>query len=238
MIEFEERKGRRERPITRGVETSPYVIFDLDDTLVHSDAVRVAFGVVADAFAISHDVLMRTLDSLPGRPAREIFEALGLSAKHAIAATNRFLGELDELNRKAPPVAYPDADTTLRELAARGAQLMLSTGSSPERARRVLDQEGWDAFTVVLGSDHGCSKGSAHYDRMAKEATDGDAGWTRRAITIGDSPHDMRLGAEHGVRVRIGVDRVGDARSLFAAGATHVVTALKDIVPIVASVVV
>jgi phosphoglycolate phosphatase-like HAD superfamily hydrolase len=216
------------------VENSRYVIFDLDDTLVHSDAVRVAFAIVADAFAISRDVLTRTLDELPGRPAREIFEALGLSSRHAIAATNRFLGELDELNRKAPPTAYPDADTTLRALAANGAQLMLSTGSSPERARQVLDQEGWDAFTVVLGSDHDCSKGSAHYDRMAKEA-DGES-WTRRAVTVGDSPHDMRLGAEHGVPVRIGVDRDGDPRSLFAAGATHVVTALKDIVPIVASV--
>ena len=48
---------------------------------------------------------------------------------------------------QAPPVAYPDADTTLRELAAQGAQLMLSTGSSPERAKRVLDREGWDGFT-------------------------------------------------------------------------------------------
>jgi hypothetical protein len=46
----------------------------------------------------------------------------------------------------------------------------------------------------------------------------------------------MRLGAEHGVPVRIGIDRAGDPCSLFAAGATHVVTALKDIVPIVASV--
>ena len=212
------------------------MIFDLDDTLVHSDAVRVAFAVVADAFGISRDVLTRTLDSLPGRPAREIFEALGLGARHAIAATNRFLGELDELNRKAPPTAYPDADRTLRELTAHGARLMLSTGSSPERARRILDQEGWDAFTVVLGSDHDCSKGSAHYDRMAKEATDGDEGWTRHAITVGDSPQDMRLGAEHGVPVRIGVDRVGNPRELIAAGATHVVTALKDIVPIVAAV--
>ncbi len=220
------------------MENSRYVIFDLDDTLVHSDAVRVAFGIVADAFAISRDVLTRTLDDLPGRPAREIFEALGLSSRHAIAATNRFLGELDELNRKAPPVAYPDAATTLRELAKHGARLMLSTGSSPERARRVLDQEGWDAFAVVLGSDHDCSKGSAHYDRMAEQATQGnpDPTWTRRAVTVGDSPQDMRLGAEHGVPVRIGIDRAGDPCSLFAAGATHVVTALKDIVPIVASV--
>ena len=217
------------------MEHSRYVIFDLDDTLVHSDAVRVAFGIVADAFGIARDVLTRTLDNLPGRPAREIFEALGLGPRHAIAATSRFLGELDELNRKAPPTAYPDATNTLQELARHGARLMLSTGSSPERARRVLDQEGWDGFAVVLGSDRGCSKGAAHYDRMREQATEGDATWTSRAVTMGDSPQDMRLALEHGVPVRIGVDRGNNPRKLFAAGATHVVTALKDVVPIVAA---
>jgi phosphoglycolate phosphatase-like HAD superfamily hydrolase len=208
-----------------------YVIFDLDDTLVHSDAVREAFAVVADALGIARAVLTRTLDSLPGRPAREIFEALGLAAEQALAATERFLAELEERNRQAPPVAYPDADTTLRELAAHGARLMLSTGSSSERVRRVLDQEGWDAFTVVLASDDGCTKGAAHYDRMAEQT---EPAWTRRAVTVGDSPHDMRLGAEHGVPVRIGIDRSGNPRRLLEAGATHVVSALADVVPIVA----
>jgi phosphoglycolate phosphatase-like HAD superfamily hydrolase len=210
-----------------------YVIFDLDDTLVHSDAVRKAFAVVADQYEIARDLLTRTLDGLPGRPAREIFDALGLNARAAIAATSRFLRVLDEFNLHAPPVAYPDADTTLRELAAQGAQLMLSTGSSPERAKRVLDREGWD-FTVVLGSDDTCSKGNAHYDRFA-EATPEDE-WTRIAVTVGDSPQDMRLGVDHGVPVRIGIDRDGDPRPLYDAGATHVVSALADVVPIVASV--
>ncbi len=213
------------------MEPARYVIFDLDDTLVHSDAVREAFAVVADAAGIERDVLTRTLDALPARPAREIFEALGFDGDAAVAATDRFLAELDVRNRQAPPVAYPDADATLRELAAAGAQLMLSTGSSPERARRVLDHEGWDGFSVVLGSDAVCNKGRAHYDRIGAEAR--DSGWTRRAATIGDSPSDMRLGAEHGVPVRIGVDRDGDPRPLFAAGATHVVSALSEIVPIV-----
>jgi phosphoglycolate phosphatase-like HAD superfamily hydrolase len=52
---------------------------------------------------------------------------------------------------------------------------------------------------------------------------------------VGDSPQDMRLGAEHGVPIRIGVDRDGDPRALFAAGATHVVRALAEIVSIVAT---
>ena len=115
---------------------------------------------------------MRTLEALPGRPAWEIFEALGCERAAAVEATDRFLAELDERNAQAPPVAYPDADATLRELAAAGAQLMLSTGSSTERARRVLDQEGWDGFTVVLGSDADCSKGTAHYDRISAHAPD------------------------------------------------------------------
>jgi thiamine pyrophosphate-dependent acetolactate synthase large subunit-like protein len=128
-----------------------------------------------------------------------------------------------------------DAGATLRELAAAGAQLVLSTGSSPERARRVLHEEGWqDGFTVVLGSDAHCPKGRGHYARLAAHAP--DPAWTRSAVTVGDSPADMRFGAEHGVPVRIGVDRDGDPAPLIAAGATHVVRALAEVVSIVKSV--
>jgi phosphoglycolate phosphatase-like HAD superfamily hydrolase len=204
-----------------------YVIFDLDDTLVHSDAVRTAFGLVAREQEIDGLELAEVLDALPGRPAHEIFEALGLDRRAAYAATARFLRVLDELNETLPTVPYPDADDVLRELAARGSTLMLSTGSSPQRARRVLEQAGWDAFQVVLGSDGECSKGRAHYERLAAQAD------LEQAVTIGDSPTDMRLGAEHGVPVRIGIDRDGDPEPLLAAGATHVVRALADILPIV-----
>ena len=148
------------------------MIFDLDDTLVHSGAVREAFAIAATAYGIRPRALLRTLVALPGRPALEIFEALGLARARAIKATERFLAELEELNAQAPPVPYPDAP---------------------------------------------------------------DPSWTSRAVTVGDSPQDMRLGAEHRVPIRIGVDRSGDPRALFAAGATHVVNALAEIVPIVAS---
>jgi phosphoglycolate phosphatase-like HAD superfamily hydrolase len=211
----------------RGVER--YVIFDLDDTLVHSDAVREAFAMAARECDVDIALLTRTLDALPGRPAHEIFETLGV--EDADAATGRFLECLDELNGALPTVAYADADTTLRELAARGSTLMLSTGSSPERAQKVLDQEGWDSFKVVLGSDESCRKGTAHYEQFAAQAP--NPTWTTHAITIGDSPADMRLGAQHGVPIRIGVDRDGDPRPLLAAGATHVVTALADVLAII-----
>ena len=96
----------------------------------------------------------------------------------------------------------------------------------------MLEQEGWDAFQVVLGSDAECAKGAAHYDQLAASAA--DHAWTaQRGHRSATAPRDMRLGAEHGVPVRIGIDRDGDPQSLLAAGATHVVRALADILPIV-----
>lgn len=217
-------------PITRGVER--YVIFDLDDTLVHSDAVREAFAMVARERGIDQRRLTLTLDELPGRPAREIFEALGCDEAAALRCTERFLACLDELNDHLPTVPYADADETLRQLA-KNATLMLSTGSSPERAEQVLRQEGWDAFSVVLGSKDDCRKGSAHYKELSAHTP--DPGWVANAITIGDSPQDMRLGVEHGVPVRIGIDRSGNPAKLRAAGATHVVNALADVLGIIAA---
>jgi phosphoglycolate phosphatase-like HAD superfamily hydrolase len=209
-----------------------YVIFDLDDTLVHSDAVREAFAMVARERGIDPACMKDTLDALPGRPAREIFQMLGCTGDAAVRCTDRFLACLDELNGALPTVAYADADETLRELARSGSTLMLSTGSSPERARKVLENEGWDAFTVVLGSDDTCPKGKAHYEQLAAHAP--DPAWVAKAVTIGDSPADMQLGLEHGVPVRIGIDRNGDPRKLLAAGATHVVNALADVLGIIA----
>src|SRR3712207_3543565 len=124
-------------------EMERIVIFDLDDTLVHSSAVREAFASVARERGIDLTLMTRTLDTLPGRPAQDIFEALGCDPDQAQDATDRFLARLDELNGRLPTVAYEDADATLRELAARGSTLVLSTGSSPERAHQVLAQEGW-----------------------------------------------------------------------------------------------
>ncbi len=209
-----------------------YVIFDLDDTLVHSDAVRAAFATMAGELGVPVSLMSETLDSLPGRPAFEIFEALGMRRVAARAAAGRFMSLLHELNDRVPTVAYPDADETLRALAASGTTLMLSTGSSPRRAQMVLEQEGWDTFSLVLGSDRSCAKGFAHYEQM--DASTVDDSWASNAVTVGDSPRDMRLGAEFGVPVRIGIARGGDAMALRDAGATHVVSTLADILPILA----
>lgn len=214
-----------------GVATR-YVIFDLDDTLVHSDAVRAAFATMAGELGVPLSLMSDTLDSLPGRPAFEVFEALGMRRVAARAAAGRFMTLLHELNDRVPTVAYADAHDTLRALAESGTTLMLSTGSSPRRAQMVLEQEGWDAFTLVLGSDRGCAKGSAHYEQI--EASTVDDAWASHAVTVGDSPRDMKLGAEFGVPVRIGIDRDGDAAALRDAGATHIVSSLADILPILA----
>jgi phosphoglycolate phosphatase len=222
------------RSINEGVEAR-YVIFDLDDTLVHSDAVRAAFGRVADELRVTRARMSSLLDSLPGRPAFEIFEALGMRRDAARAAAGRFMSLLHDLNDSVPTVAFPDAGPTLEALAESGSTLMLSTGSSPARAMKVLRQEGWDAFSLVLGSDRSGTKGAEHF--TAIEATvAADGAWTAKAATVGDSPRDMALGAEAGVAVRIGIARDSeDADALRNAGATHIVSSLTEILPILAA---
>lgn len=210
-----------------------YVIFDLDDTLVHSDAVRRAFCDVAAARGVSEARVHATCDTLPGQPALNIFEALGWTRADAADASVEFLARLEQLNQELPTRPYADAGDTLRAVAAQGADLILSTGSPDERARRVLDETGWDGFSLVLGSNAGCRKGPDHFDAM-DESIAADR-WTGDAASVGDSPTDMRLAAERGVPVRIGLARSRDAGALREAGATHVVHELAEIVPILAA---
>jgi phosphoglycolate phosphatase-like HAD superfamily hydrolase len=208
-----------------------YVIFDLDDTLVHSAAVRRAFRLVAARNGIAGERVEEVCDALPGRSAFEIFEALGLPRDEAADAAVAFLARLEELNRQLPPVAYGDAAETLRAMRERGLQLILSTGSSDDRARQVLRHEGWAGFDLVLGSGATCRKGRDHFEAVSAHL--GAPRWTGQAATISDSPEDMRTGAAEGVPVRIGLERRAGAAALLAAGATHVVSRLADVVPIV-----
>ena len=209
-----------------------YVIFDLDDTLVHSGAVRLAFCQVATGWNVAPARVEAVCDALAGRPAREIFEALGLDAPAAGQATRRFFARLDALNAQEAAVPYPDAAATLRAVRDSGARMILSTGSPEGRAQRVLAEKGWRVFDLVLGSGPGGTKGPEHFSAMASHLR---AGWTAQAAAVGDSPADMRLAADHGVAVRIGVDRGGDGRALRESGATHVVRRLADVVPIIAA---
>jgi phosphoglycolate phosphatase-like HAD superfamily hydrolase len=211
-----------------------YVIFDLDDTLVHSDAVRHAFCEVAAAHGIDAAAVNAACDALPGRPALNIFEAVGLPRDDAADAAVAFLACLERANAVADAVSYPDADRTLRIVREHASKLFLSTGSPEHRARRVLADHGWRLFDLVLGGGDANMKGPGHFDVMSRHLR-GWRRWTRQAAAVGDSPQDMRLAAEHGVAVRIGVDRGSDARALRAHGATHVVERLADVVPIIAA---
>jgi phosphoglycolate phosphatase-like HAD superfamily hydrolase len=223
------------RPMQRGSDMAVrYVIFDLDDTLVHSDAVRRAFCEVAAGHGIGAAAVNATCDALPGRPALNVFQAVGLSRDDAADAAIAFLACLERWNAVAEAVSYPDADRTLRIARERAAKLFLSTGSPEHRARRVLADHGWRVFDLVLGGGDAHAKGPEHFHAMSRHLR-GWRRWTREAATVGDSPADMRLAAGQGVPVRIGVDRGGDARALRAHGATHVVERLADVVPILAA---
>ncbi len=114
-------KARPVRPITKGVEAR-YVIFDLDDTLVHSDAVRKAFATVADAYGIDGDHLTRDA----GRPSRA-----GPRARSSTRSAST------RARRSRPPRASSRSSTssTSTRRRSRTRTPTRRCGSSPPRAR-------------------------------------------------------------------------------------------------------
>ena len=80
------------------METSRYVIFDLDDTLVHSDAVRVAFAIVADAFAISRDTLIGA-EFADGMTLDDYIDVDGLPTGGAVRASLGLASNLADIER-------------------------------------------------------------------------------------------------------------------------------------------
>ena len=198
------------------------MIFDLDDTLVHSDAVREAFACVARERGIDLTLMTRTLDTLPGRPARDIFEALGLRPR-----TRRTTRPIASSTASTSSTARcrPSPTTTRTPRCASSPRAARRSCSAPAphpsaRARCSTRRAGTRSRSSSARPTR-AARAAPTTSRSPPHAPDAPGRATR--FTVGDSPADMRLGAEHGVPVRIGIDRDGDPQPLLAAGATHVV---------------
>ena len=123
---------------------------------------------------------------------------------------------------------YPGAPELLERLAGAGWLQAVATGKSRRGLDRVVAANGWgDRFVSLHCSDDGPGKPDPAMVHAALAATGVPAS---RAVMIGDTSHDVRMGRAAGVRA-LGVTwGFHTAPELREAGAHHVSTTWAELV--------
>lgn len=215
------------------------VIFDLDGTLVDSEAIilgaqEVTFarcGLVHPGREAGLGIIGLTLDIALARLAglaapdphltetyKEVFGAMRREA-----ATNPALDE---------PL-YPGVAETLRDLSGRpGVRLGIATGKSRRGADYIIERHGWEGlFATIQTADDAPSK---PHPEMILRAMRETGAPPERAAMVGDSSFDMEMAVAAGVlpvAVSWGFQSVGALR---AAGASHVIDRCEALLPLLA----
>ncbi|PTM42618.1 HAD-IA family hydrolase [Bosea sp. 124] len=210
------------------------IIFDLDGTLINSEAILL--GAQVETFArhgLAH----------PGREA-----GLGVVGLTLNIALMRLAGlaEPDEdltatyrdvfgaMRRQAETDAafdeplFPGVPETLAALAARpGLKLGVATGKSRRGAEYIIERHGWeDLFDTVQTADDAPSK--PHPGMILRAMAETGAAPERTAM-VGDSSFDIEMAVAAGV-VPVAVSwGFQPAASLVALGARHVLDTCPDL---------
>jgi phosphoglycolate phosphatase len=210
------------------------IIFDLDGTLINSEAILL--GAQVETFArhgLAH----------PGREAG--LGVVGLTLNIALmrlaglaepdeALTDTYREVFGAMRRQAQTDAsfdeplFPGVPATLAALAARpGLRLGIATGKSRRGAEYIIERHGWqDLFATVQSADDAPSK--PHPGMILRAMAQTGAAPERTAM-VGDSSFDIEMAVAAGV-VPVAVSwGFQPAASLVALGARHVLDNCVDL---------
>lgn len=179
------------------------IIFDMDDTLVHSAATWKT--AEARLFReLGHNYSPEVAQQYKGMNARDvgrvIWENLRPAGYSAAACGEMLRGYLLE-GFAGPLEPMPGADALLRALRGQ-CRLCVASGSPPEGIRLALDRFGWlDCFKFILSSE-GVLRGKPHPDIFFAAAREGGAD-PAACLVIEDSLHGVRAGKAAGMAVYV-----------------------------------
>lgn len=213
-----------------------YIIFDMDETLIHSPGLRDAFVYACGAHGI--DLVAALAQWKVGR-GMTLYHSLAIitGAEPHAPEHEAFVETFWQCMASFDPAPLEGAAEALERLAAEpNVHMYLSTGSHPDAAMRWLGALEWlDYFELVLGSAPGTLKGPDHYTAIIEHAGVDAETFAAQSATVGDGQYDMSYGRDHNVRLRIGLS-AGDAfmaAQLTEHGATHVVDKVAEAVEII-----
>lgn len=209
------------------------VIFDFNGTLVDSvpGLIADAVAVLRDEFGVPEERSRQTVRESIGLPPEEMFARLGELTGGDAAAGRRAMSLIAQRFQDRPAPLFPEVPAALAELRRLGCTLVLSATMEEEVLDRRLRQAAIrEHFALVLGSQptRAVLKGAAHFQAAAEGLGITLAELKRRAVSVGDSPHDMALARGAGIPA---VGRLGSegAEALRAAGADYFIQGLEEL---------
>jgi phosphoglycolate phosphatase len=206
------------------------VVFDLDGTLIDSEALIVA--TVGEAFravgeAVPEEQAIRAISGITARDAMAIL-APGADAARVEVLLESYVAHYQRRTASAREPMFDGALAALDRLqAAPGTILAVATGKGYPGAVTLLEHHGIvGRFNSIETPTHNRGKPDPQMIRTAMDKAGADAAHT---IMIGDTVHDMRMAKAAGVGA-IGVAWGYHAPDdLTAAGADVVVGTFSDL---------
>lgn len=214
------------------------VCLDMAGTTVSDGGVvqRAFTMAVADAGIATgspqHTEALTIVRDTMGQAKIEVFRLI-LGDEHAAQAANTaFERAYSALLTDGAVSALPGAEELLHALRSAGLKICLTTGFAPTTRESLLDRLGWGPLVDLALSPADVGRGRPWPD-MILEAVRVLA--ISGAVAVaGDTPSDVQAGIAAGAGIVAGVlTGTGTADELTAAGATHVLDTIADLLPLV-----
>jgi phosphonatase-like hydrolase len=217
------------------------VVFDMAGTTVQdSGLVQQSFLAADDHAGLSktpadRDEMLRYVADTMGQSKIVVFRHLsGGDEEQAQAANKEFERCYGQLVTDGNCSPIPGAEELIASLRSRGIKTALTTGFAKDTQSAIIDALGWhDLADVVLCPGPGV-RGRPYPDMPLTALMRTETASVQSMIVVGDTAVDVETGLRAGARASIGVlTGAHNAEQLSAAGATHVLDSVADLLSVV-----
>jgi phosphonatase-like hydrolase len=222
------------------VTTIELVCLDMAGTTVSDDGVveqafteAVARAGIAAGSARHADALHVVRETM-GQAKIEVFRRILGDEATAQEANRAFERAYATLLADGAVAALPGAEDLLDRLSKAGLGICLTTGFAPSTREALIEHLGWGSRVDLALSPADVGRGRPWPDMIRAAARTLDVTSPAAVAVAGDTPSDIEAGVASGASVVAGVlTGTGSRAELDAAGATHVLGSVGELLPLV-----
>jgi phosphonatase-like hydrolase len=215
------------------------VCLDMAGTTVSDDGVveRAFTSAVVGAGIVEgterHTQALAVVRETMGQAKIEVFRLILGSEDAAQAANRAFERAYAELLAAGAVSELPGSADLLRQLRASGFRICLTTGFAAATREALLEHLGWGPMVDLALSPSDAGRGRPFPDMILAAAKGLQISDPAAVAVAGDTPSDVLAGVAAGASIVAGVlTGTGTASELTAAGATHVLGSVRELMPL------